>query len=146
MLLEDGYRIEELLTERNQSSHGDACKAAIAFEGDLQTQDQQIADDLDAYPRTGPLGSAQLAIGQFKQAFTAFPEDFDPVVLVEDAHRFGGAQGLGQDEVGDFAISFASAKHQGYRTKGRTDGGGAIDRDLASGASEKRGCVCAEDP
>ena len=40
MILENGYGIEELLTERNQSVHGDVGKASIAFEGDLQAQDQ----------------------------------------------------------------------------------------------------------
>ena len=89
MLLQDGYRIEELLTERNQPIHGDSGKASIAFEGDLQAQDQQIANDFDAYPRACSLGGAQFAISQFKQTFTPFPEDFDPVVLVDDAHRFG---------------------------------------------------------
>ena len=62
MLLEYGYGIEELLTECHQSIHRDVGKASIAFEGDLQAQDQQIADDLDAHVGPGSLGRAQLAI------------------------------------------------------------------------------------
>ncbi len=41
MLLKDRDRIEELLTEPNQSIHRDPGKPPIAFEGDLQLQEEQ---------------------------------------------------------------------------------------------------------
>ncbi len=132
MLLEDGDRIEEVLTEGDQSIHRDPGKPPIAVQGDLQPQDQQIADDLDPHPGTRPLRRTQLAISQFKQAFTPFPEDFDPMVLMDNTQRFGGAQGLGQDEVGDRTLSFPPAKDQDDFPKGRADGRGAIDGDIAS--------------